>query len=141
MVCAKEGNWEKVIEDYTPAQAQSSGLNEELGQVEFIFSDKTGTLTQNVMELKNFTAGGNTKKVSNVTKNPRSHFVDEHSAHYQFGLMMILCHSIVIDKGGRYNSDSPDELAIVEAIGKMGFKFGKDNNDIVTIMDYKGLTR
>ena len=39
------------------AVVQSSNLNEELGQVEYIFSDKTGTLTCNIMEFKKFTAG------------------------------------------------------------------------------------
>jgi len=38
-------------------RAQSSNLNEELGQIEYVFSDKTGTLTCNVMEFKKFSAG------------------------------------------------------------------------------------
>lgn len=41
----------------TPAMARTSNLNEELGQVKYIFSDKTGTLTRNVMEFKKCTVG------------------------------------------------------------------------------------
>ena len=39
-------------EDMNFALSRNSDLIEELGQVEFVFSDKTGTLTQNKMEFK-----------------------------------------------------------------------------------------
>lgn len=41
-----------------PARANSSDLNEDLGQVEYLFSDKTGTLTENFMEFKQFAING-----------------------------------------------------------------------------------
>ena len=45
-------------EDQNFASCRNSDLIEEMGQVEFIFSDKTGTLTQNKMEFKRVSVGG-----------------------------------------------------------------------------------
>ena len=40
------------------ALARTSNLNEELGQIKYVFSDKTGTLTMNVMEYKKCSVAG-----------------------------------------------------------------------------------
>lgn len=42
----------------TPAMARTSNLNEELGMVRYVFTDKTGTLTRNVMEFKRCSVAG-----------------------------------------------------------------------------------
>lgn len=41
-----------------PAEARSTSLNDQLGQIEYIFSDKTGTLTQNIMSFKKCCVNG-----------------------------------------------------------------------------------
>eukprot|EP01063_Lacrimia_lanifica_P020111 TRINITY_DN27471_c0_g1_i1.p1 TRINITY_DN27471_c0_g1~~TRINITY_DN27471_c0_g1_i1.p1 ORF type:complete len:1378 (+),score=457.58 TRINITY_DN27471_c0_g1_i1:174-4307(+) len=60
IVQAKLMNWD--LEMYyepsdTPAEARTSSVNEELGQIQSIFSDKTGTLTCNIMDFMKFSVG------------------------------------------------------------------------------------
>jgi len=48
-------NWDVKMyyaKNNTPARSVTTTLNEELGQIEYIFSDKTGTLTQVLLLLQ-----------------------------------------------------------------------------------------
>lgn len=65
------------VEADAGAIVSSTTINEELGQVTYVFSDKTGTLTQNIMEFKALNVGNQlygsvgdmiTRKLTNVEK-------------------------------------------------------------------------
>ena len=57
-------------EENVQMKAQASNLNEELGQIEYVFSDKTGTLTSNIMEFKKMTAGNQKYGTGNTPTEP-----------------------------------------------------------------------
>ncbi|XP_021916741.1 phospholipid-transporting ATPase IA isoform X4 [Zootermopsis nevadensis] len=119
-------------ESDTPAMARTSNLNEELGQVKYIFSDKTGTLTRNVMDFKKCSIADNiytleeTPYETQLVKNLQS---GHPTAPYirEFLILMSVCHTVIPEKAYdneiHYHAASPDEQALVKGACQFGYVF------------------
>lgn len=132
----------------TPTVAKTSNLNEELGQVKYIFSDKTGTLTCNVMEFRKCSVAGikygdnfessdrfnDPSLVQNCTKGHKTALVIR-----DFLILMSVCHTVVpeLDPADptniHYQASSPDERALVLGAKSQGVIFASRSPNYVTI--------
>uniref|UniRef100_A0A2K6GCR5 Phospholipid-transporting ATPase n=1 Tax=Propithecus coquereli TaxID=379532 RepID=A0A2K6GCR5_PROCO len=117
----------------TPAMARTSNLNEELGQVKYLFSDKTGTLTCNIMNFKKLCLSFPENITRFLSKNK---FIFSFLVKYlsdptapciqEFLTLLAVCHTVVPEKDGDniiYQASSPDEAALVKGARKLGFVF------------------
>ena len=141
----------------TPAVCRTSSLVEELGQIEYIFSDKTGTLTCNVMEFKQCSIGGiqyadevpedrratesnalGIYDFNTLRENLRSH--QSRTAIHHFLALLATCHTVIPERRDekpgeiKYQAASPDEGALVEGAVMLGYQFTARRPRSVTIV-------
>jgi phospholipid-transporting ATPase len=139
----------------TPALARTSSLNEELGQVEYIFSDKTGTLTRNQMQFKKACVGAVSYGADedledtpdfnfNFTDNERfkRDMLKDGAAGARlrrYATILAVCQTAIpewSDKAGRvvYQASSPDEAALIAAARVWGYVFQERSTNSVTLL-------
>jgi phospholipid-transporting ATPase len=134
----------------TPATARTSSLVEQLGQIDYVFSDKTGTLTCNMMEFRMLTVGGvayadvvpDNKKPQKDSEGKITGWYDfkrlkDHeengapnsSAIKEFLQLLAVCHTVIPEvseedpKKVVFQASSPDEAALVKGAQMLGYEF------------------
>lgn len=122
----------------TPALCRTSSLVEELGQIEYIFSDKTGTLTCNQMEFRQCSIGGipyadivEESKRGEVFSfdQLRDNFANGHETSKvieEFLTLLSTCHTVIPERKDEkitYQASSPDEAALVQGADVLGYTF------------------
>lgn len=158
------------------AMVRTSNLNEELGMVQTVLSDKTGTLTCNVMEFFKCSIGGvvygeGATDIEKTTAEKMGYVVEETTCcerenlrepYFNFydprllnGMwrkeanpdmirhffrLLAICHTVIPDgerteKGIVYESESPDELALVVAAKKFGHFFCTRTPTSITVAE------
>ncbi|KAM8939291.1 phospholipid-transporting ATPase IC-like [Pelodytes ibericus] len=148
-------------ESDSPAQARAVRLNDLLGQVEYIFTDKTGTLTENIMTFKKCCIGSRMFGTTCETEKDQqvnfdwNKYADTTFRFYdqslidevrmekdplvcEFFRMIALCHTVMVegkDEEMTYKASSPDEEALVTAARNFGYVFLSRNQETITISE------
>jgi magnesium-transporting ATPase (P-type) len=122
----------------------NSNLNEELGVVEYIFSDKTGTLTRNDMQLSKWFIAGRMYERIPMQKSLLERFEnpecspEEQKMIREFCRAIAMCNETIPSFEPKtyeiiYESQSPDESALVYGIKTEGVSLIERNRTSISI--------
>ena len=78
------------VSEDQPAQCHTSDINEELGVITHLFSDKTGTLTRNEMVLKMASVGGEVRNMEEPGEGLGREGIS------RFMMVLTVCHSVQV---------------------------------------------
>ncbi|KNC46549.1 uncharacterized protein AMSG_02984 [Thecamonas trahens ATCC 50062] len=111
----------------TPAEALTSDLNEELGQIQYVFADKTGTLTENLMAFAGISIDsvmyGSLPSGNKNSRGPQHDLVplsqlkaslavrDASSPHWKALLTLALCHTVLPSADASHDEALGETLA------------------------------
>ena len=152
-----------ISKELIEAAVHTSSLSEEFGQVNCIFSDKTGTLTSNIMKFKKLIINGKgygddySLSDSDVLKFNSVTNVDFRDRLFmnilqdplnmmqanieEFLFHLSICHTVMAEFNQEtneitYNSSSPDESALINFARYCGFIFQGINLDKILSILY-----
>ncbi|XP_066161718.1 phospholipid-transporting ATPase 2-like isoform X2 [Oryza sativa Japonica Group] len=139
-VYAKFIDWDEQMFDQetcTPAHSANTAISEDLGQVEYVLSDRTVTLTENIMIFRRCWMSDTLYGENNGDALKDARFLDAVSRNdpdiVKFLMVMALCSTVVPIKSNdgtiTYQAQSQDEEALVTAASKLNMVLvSKDSN-------------
>ncbi|QCE09695.1 phospholipid-translocating ATPase [Vigna unguiculata] len=141
---AKFIDWDNQMIDHEtsiPSHATNTAISEDLGQVEYILTDKTGTLTENKMIFRRCCIGGNFYGNENGDALKDVELINAVSSGssdvVRFLTIMAICNTVIPTRSKTgdilYKAQSQDEDALVQAAAQLHMIYFNKSGNILEV--------